>query len=183
MGGKNYTTDKFIEKAKIIQGSDKYDYSLVKYINWYSKIEIVCKKHGVFLQSPHLHLQGEGCSSCFSSKGENKIEIFLINNNIKYVKRKIFKDCIYKKELPFDFYLPEYNICIEYDGEQHFKEISVFGGKERYQKQILYDEIKNNYCQNNLIQLIRIPYYNFNKIETILAEKITFFPSQSNTYR
>ena len=73
--------------------------------------------------------------------------------------------------MPFDFYLPAYNLCIEFDGEQHFKSIKHFGGEKRLSIQKIKDNIKTEYCKNNNIKLLRIPYYDFNNIEKIL-EKI-----------
>lgn len=74
--------------------------------------------------------------------------------------------------LTFDFYLPEHNICIEYDGEQHFKPIKIFGGN-LYFKQIKYhDKIKTQYCKTNNIELIRIPYTKFKNIKQILKIKV-----------
>ena len=60
--------------------------------------------------------------------------------------------------LPFDFYLHDYNVCIEYDGIQHFKPIEYFGGEEAFQKRQLNDKIKTEYCIDNHITLIRLPY-------------------------
>lgn len=66
--------------------------------------------------------------------------------------------------LPFDFYLPEYNLCIEYDGEQHFKPVDFANkGREWADKQFeirrTCDEIKTEYCKKNNIKLLRIPYF------------------------
>lgn len=58
----------------------------------------------------------------------------------------------------FDFYIPEYNLIIEYDGEQHFKSLKFFGGERRYIKQKEYDTVKNKYCKNKDINIIRISY-------------------------
>lgn len=58
-----YTNQEFIKKAKKIHG-DKYDYSLVHYINNYTKIKIICPKHGIFEQLPYNHLRGNGCPHC-----------------------------------------------------------------------------------------------------------------------
>lgn len=74
-----------------------------------------------------------------------------------YVKKK-FEDCKDKKPLPFDFYLPNNVICIEYDGEQHTKPIDYFGGIESYECTVRHDKMKNEYCKNNGISLLRIPY-------------------------
>lgn len=82
-----------------------------------------------------------------------------------------------KKNCVFDFYLPDYNILIEYDGEQHFKPVDFASkGLEWATKIFEYnqikDKIKNDYCKDNNIRLIRIPYWDFDNIETILASEI-----------
>lgn len=102
------------------------------------------------------------------SIGIQKIISILQNNNIKYEQEKKYDTCVSPKgfKLPFDFYLPEYNILIEYDGEQHFQ--AAFGqGEEKLKLQQEYDEIKTNWCKDNNIKLIRIPYY---KKEITLAD-------------
>lgn len=159
-----YTNDYFIEKSNKIH-NDKYDYSLVKYINNITKIQIICPKHGIFNQIPKSHLKGHGCQKCKISKGELKIKEILEQNNIKFETQKRFSECKYKKTLPFDFYLTEQNILIEYDGEQHTKPIY---GNKNFMDTIRNDNIKNNYCIDKNIQLIRIPYNDFNNIENII---------------
>ena len=78
-----------------------------------------------------------------------------------------FDDCKNKNKLRFDFYLPDLNTIIEYDGEHHFKENKYFGeGNLEYIT--VNDEIKNQYCIDNKIKLIRIPYWKFDVIENIL---------------
>lgn len=109
---------------------------------------------------------------CKSSKGELKILKFLKTHNIEYIAQKRFDDCKFKQPLPFDFYLPDYNMCIEYDGELHFKEVDYFGGKEQLNLQQKHDNIKNKYCQENNIKLLRIPYWDFNDIDEILDKEI-----------
>ena len=75
-------------------------------------------------------------------------------------------------ELPFDFYLPKYNICIEYDGQQHYK-IDCFNNTLLDLMNLRYrDDIKTNYCQQNNIKLIRIPYWDFDNIESILIKEL-----------
>lgn len=168
--GRYRTTDEFIKKAKKIH-KDKYDYSLVNYIKNHNKVKITCKKHNkLFKQTPHDHLAGNGCPLCNESKGENNISLFLENNNIKYERQYKFDNCKYKRKLPFDFYLPDYNTCIEYDGRQHFDVISYWGGENELKKVIIKDKIKTDYCYNNNINLIRIKY-NENILD-MLKEKI-----------
>jgi very-short-patch-repair endonuclease len=136
----------------------KYDYCLMKYKNAHTKILIICKKcNFIFSQTPNTHLRC-GCPNCKESKGEKTINNFLIKNNILYERQKKFDKCIYKSKLFFDFYLPEYNICIEYDGLQHFDIINYFGGEKNFKLMKIRDRIKNDYCKKNNIKLIRIKY-------------------------
>jgi very-short-patch-repair endonuclease len=151
------TKEKFISDSINIHGY-KYDYSLVEYKNGNTKVKIICEKHGVFNQAPKHHLYGAGCPKCNNSKGEIIIEKYLLDNNINYTEQKKFNNCKYKKLLPFDFYLFDYNICIEYDGEQHYKPKKHFGGEETFKMQCIRDNIKTQFCNNNNIKLIRIKY-------------------------
>ena len=164
-------TEEFIEKSKLVH-NNFYDYSLVEYIDARIKIKIICPIHGIFEQVPNSHLNGNGCSKCNSSKGEIEIENHLKNNNIFYVNQKRFKDCINIKPLPFDFYLSDYNICIEYDGEQHFRSVKTWGGEERFIISKKKDAIKTKYCEDNGIKLIRIPYWEKDNIEDILKKEV-----------
>lgn len=114
--------------------------------------------------TPKSTLQGNGCPKCNQSRGERKISEWLENHNIQYIHQHSFEDCRDKKQLPFDFYLPDFNYCIEYDGRQHFEPVDFAGkGKEWAQRQFelvqYHDSLKNNYCQDNNIRLLRIPYY------------------------
>ena len=167
------TTETFILKAKEIH-DDKYDYSVVNYINNSTKVKIMCKEHGLFEQLPSNHLSNNGCPKCRKSKGENKISIFLNKYNIKFEEQKMFADCKFKSPLKFDFYLSDYNICIEYDGEFHFLEIDQYGGIKKLEYQQNNDNIKNEYCKKNKIKLLRINYKQNIKTELI------YFLNQEN---
>lgn len=103
---------------------------------------------------------------------ENYIEKLLLENNIIYNKQKTFDGCKYKNKLKFDFYLPRYNICIEFDGIQHFKPIRFFGGKKSFELQKIKDGIKNRYCLDNGIKLIR---FNYLQDHEEIKEKLEFF--------
>jgi very-short-patch-repair endonuclease len=156
-GKYSYTTKEFTEKAKIVHGN-KYDYSLVNYKNQKSKVEIICPIHGSFKQQANAHLNGQGCPGCNDSKGEVEIKILLKNNEIMYLPQYTFVDCKNIRPLKFDFYLPEHNTCIEYDGRQHFEPIDFFGGNDGLKYIQINDAIKNKYCEDNGIKLIRIRY-------------------------
>lgn len=175
---RKFTKEQWLEKFKNTHG-DKYDYSLVQEFTgsgMSNKVIIICKKHGEFLLRPQLHIKGVNCPSCNISKGEDEIEKFFIKNNIIYIREKTFKNCINlktNKKLPFDFYLPKYNMVVEYHGEQHYKKTGYFekraGGLEGLQYR---DKIKKEFCLLNGISYIEISYKEFNNINQILTEKL-----------
>ncbi|MDU5206285.1 MAG: hypothetical protein E6182_10000 [Clostridioides difficile] len=111
---------------------------------------------------------GYCCPICNESKGEKIIRLYLENNNIKFIQEHRFEDCKNKRSLPFDFYIPNYNLCIEFDGRQHFETFNHFGGEKGFELTKIRDKIKNKYCKNNGINLIRIPYYEIENAEKIL---------------
>lgn len=104
-------------------------------------------------------LFGNGCPQCHESSGERKVRQWLEKHNIPYIFQQPFKDCRDIKPLPFDFYLPTYNSCIEYDDRQHFEPIEYFGGQDAFEITIKHDNMKNEYCKDNGISLLRIPYF------------------------
>ena len=168
--------DEFLKRIKLIH-NDLYDYSLVKYKGFRYKIKIICSIHGIFEQLAGNHLNGSGCPICKLSKGENKIKQWLQKYLIKFIFQKRFSGCKNKTELKFDFYLPEYNTCIEFDGRQHFEPVSLFGGKISFQKIKKNDEIKNRFCLNNNINLIRVPFdiiRNNKKVEKLILDGIDY---------
>lgn len=102
------------------------------------------------------------CSECHSSLGENKVKDILEKLNISYIREYRFFDCRNKLPLPFDFYLPDYNCCIEYDGIQHFQETGY--SHENLILRQNNDKIKTQYCLDNNIVLLRIPYTDYEKL-------------------
>lgn len=149
--------DEFIEKSRKIHG-DKYDYSNVEYKNADTPVSIICKTHGSFRQIPYSHLTARaGCPNCRESKGEIDVAKSLDGLSIKYIRNNKFIDCRGETgyPLPFDFYLPDYNMCIEYDGQQHY--LPVFG-IDKFTRLKINDKIKDYYCEKNGIKLLRISY-------------------------
>ncbi len=162
--------NEFIIRAKKVHG-DKYDYSLVDYKSYNKKVKIICEKHGIFEQIAYYHINGNGCQNCKISSGEEKIISYLINNEINFKKEETFKNCVNPKtgkKLKFDFYLSDYNTCIEYDGKQHFQEVKFFGGEKAFENRVELDGIKTRFCSDNNIDLLRIPYTEFSEIENLI---------------
>lgn len=160
---KTKNKDHFIKLANNVHNF-KYDYSKVVYTKAKVPVTIICPLHGEFETTPDRHLQGVGCYKCWClrSKGENKIENFLTKINVRYINQYKFKGCIYHRELPFDFAVlnndGSVKFLIEYQGEQHFKPISIFGGEAALADTQLRDKIKYNYCKEHNIPLYYITY-------------------------
>lgn len=157
-----------VEKFKEIHGNT-YGYSKVKYINNVTKINIICKKHGSFKQRPKDHLRGYGCPTCQYPKGELIIRNYLSSCNINFIEQyPLCKNEETNAMLKADFFLPDYNLVIEFDGRQHFQMVPSFGGYPEFIKTKQRDQAKNNFCKENNINLCRIPYYLDKRIETIV---------------
>ena len=163
-----------IEKAKIIH-NNYYNYDLItKYENCDSPINITCPVHGPFITTFYRHIKNkQGCGLCKRSRGEIKVEKILLSHNINFIPQYKFHDCIgLKWKLPFDFYLPDHNTCIEFQGEQHYEPVNHFGGIEKFNKTLIRDDIKQNYCIKNNIKLIIIPYWDILNINEILKQNL-----------
>lgn len=152
------TTEQFIKDAIKVHGT-KYDYSLVKYHDKTEKVCIICPEHGEFWQSPSVHLRGCGCQKCV-----NKNQTILWERLCKEFKDE---EILYEigsnivpwlDSLRFDMYFPKYNIAVEYDGEQHFMPIEIYGGEENLINTQKRDYIKNKICEENNCLLIRVKY-------------------------
>lgn len=147
-----------------------------KFIRRYTKegtrstvVEFECKEHG--LQSVYWTnlVKRKCCPMCNEANKQNskltiKVEKFLLDNNLEFIREYKFNGCKNKRKLPFDFYLPTHNICIEVHGRQHY-EPAYFGGwseevaKQKFKSTIHHDSIKENFCILNNIKLIKIPYH------------------------
>lgn len=169
-GNHSYTQEEYVQKVKEINPNIEV---LDIYKGSHIKIKHKCLIDGfVWSITPTDVLSGKGCPHCKKSKGEEIISNYLSANNVSYLTQYRFDDCKNILYLPFDFYLPNYNMCIEYDGEQHYKPIEYFGGEEKFIIQKQNDNIKTQYCQENNIKLLRIPYWDFDNIENILVNEL-----------
>lgn len=118
---------------------------------------------------------GVKCLNCISSKGEKRIKNYLDEYNIKYISQKTFNNLvgINNGNLSYDFYLPDYNLLIEYQGEQHEHFVKGFQKSiEDFKKQQEHDKRKRQYAMDNNIELLEIWYWDYDNIENILSNKI-----------
>ena len=168
---KKFTTQQFVLKAEEMHG-DKYNYDLTDYKSMKIKVKISCNIcNKIFEQFPHSHLQGFGCRCQSESKGEKRVAKYLKDNNFRFVGEKTFNTLRDKNLLRFDFHLEDLNLLIEYDGKFHYEAI-IGSTPEKKQKNLedcqRRDKIKNEWALRNNIPLLRIPYWDYDKIEELI---------------
>jgi hypothetical protein len=176
-----HTRSSFVTKATTVHFG-KYDYSLVgEFANIKSKIQVVCPKHGAFTTTVQQHANSlVGCKKCKESRGEAIISHILKLKSINFIQEHRFGDCrnpMTNKLLPFDFWLPDHNLCIEFHGVQHYQpshfgrsagaqpmdaEVAFFRGAQR-------DRLKEDYCRSMGIELLIIKYNQLDEISEILG--------------
>ena len=115
------------------------------------------------------------CPICNESHMESLTRQYLSEHNIQFEAQKKFSDCRYKRELPFDFYVPEYDLLIELDGGQHFEEVPYFGQREGLTERTRRDTIKDKYCTDNDINLLRIGYSELDNLTKDLDKYLSNF--------
>lgn len=164
----------FVEKVNGLVG-DEY-VVIGKYNNAKTKITIkheICDS--IYDVSPNNFLKGKRCPNCNESHGELEIARFLKLNDLNFTRQYTNDNCKNIMPLRFDFAIWDSQnelIClIEFDGKQHFQPQAFFGGQEKFEYLKENDSIKNKYCSDNNINLIRIPYWDFERIEEILSKE------------
>lgn len=139
------------------------EYGLVSlrsmYISQSHDVTVQCNNCGyTWNTNPEPLVKGHGCPECSSSRGEAMIAKILDKYHIAYEYPKKFEDLRAKRLLHYDFYLPEYNVLIEYQGKQHYESVNYFGGEKRFKYQQKHDQMKRNYARKHGYKLIEIPY-------------------------
>ena len=155
-----------------------------EYKNYKTKnLDILCGTCGknIFTTSLNIfqHIHVTTCKFCGKQKSKSEIQIadILDKYRITYFDQYRFDECKDVFTLPFDFYLPDYNLCIEFDGEGHY-DLQFYTGRckdkaeFKYNKTQMHDKIKNEYCQDHNIELLRIPYWEKDNIEQIITDKL-----------
>ena len=144
-----------------------------EYTNAHEKLRFRCRCGREFSTSLNCFINAGKtmCDVCShrESKGERAIREWLDLHDVAYESQKRFIDCGGNRPFPFDFFLPGLNICIEFDGEQHFEESRLF---KHHETTRAHDELKNKYCEENGLNLIRIPYTEYDNIPVILGTLI-----------
>lgn len=135
-----------------------YDLPIEEYKNSKTKINHRCNKGHIYKQTPSDHLRGIGCPICRESHGERFIRNYLNTHSIKYEAQKTFRGLKDKQPLSYDFYLPDHNILIEYQGIQHYEMIDHFGGEEQFKNQQSHDTLKHSYAKDNGYKLVELYY-------------------------
>jgi len=172
------TTESFKQEIKKLSNNE---FSLIsEYENSDTKVTIrhnTCKHS--WDVSPSSFLSRVSCPRCNTSNGESLIASYLTEKGIKYTPEFTFKDLYYRSEsylLRFDFAVLDrndnVNLLIEYDGEQHFKNMYWDNDRENLTVRKERDELKNRYCESRSIPLLRIPYTDLSNINNILEEVI-----------
>lgn len=158
---------------------------LQEYIQAKISIWVMCKKCGhQWLATPDNLLHGGCCLECSATPNEKKLGDILIQYGFKIERQKKYNNCRDKLPLPFDIYLLEYNILIEYDGEQHYHPVN-FGGisyedaYDNFIKTQYHDSIKTQYCNDNNIPLIRVPYWEKNNLEEFIVLQLQRYISHN----
>ena len=165
------TLEQFILEAQVVHGN-KYDYSKVQYSGTDVPVTIICPKHGEFPQTPHHHLQGEGCPKCAQSHLENETAKVL---NSKGIENEWHYTPKWLSGQHLDFYIPKYRIGIECQGIQHYEPREYFGGENYFLRVQQLDAIKKEKCDNANVALFYIKYTEIKNIETIVDNIINSY--------
>lgn len=146
------------QKIGHLQVLYKCDYLKDNHTVWHCKCD--CGNEIDIMSRSLISKKAQSCG-CIKSNGEAKIISLLQSMNINFITQKNFEKCRNILPLKFDFYLPDFNAIIEYNGKQHYEPVKIFGGEDRYKSQIKNDNIKKEYCKNNNILFIEIPYNDY----------------------
>ena len=152
---------------------------LESYIDDHTKILCKCLLHNYeWRVAPNKILRRRtGCPKCCVYHNESLACSILDNWGYKYTLQKRFQDCKDINILPFDIFIDDFNIAIEYDGEQHYYPIKRGSMSEEeaqkvFEKTVLHDNIKSMYCKKRNISLIRIPYWEHDNMESYLFDAL-----------
>ena len=172
-----YRKQRWIEKCRE-RFPGKFSYRDVVYVNNDTPVKIYCKEHHItFETTPDTHLRGSGaCPLCTKSVGEVEIFKWLSEHAIPFETQKVIpnENMFCKRHyLVADFYLPDINLIIEMNGEQHYQPVEHFNTKDwTFEDQQIRDDTLRAYCKTHKISLLEIKYDKIDKIPQILSKAI-----------
>lgn len=170
---RKYTNEQFLSK---LHENNMNIRVLSQYVDSYTKVKCQCEKCGNIWKARANHLlSGHGCPICKSSLGEKKIFNYLTKNNVLFIHQKTFGGLLglYGGLLPYDFYLPNQNLLIEYQGQFHDGTVSGdLQSEKEYKLRQEYDKRKREYARKRNIRLLEIWYYDFDNILKIIQDNI-----------
>lgn len=168
--GRNLTQDEALAQFREVHG-DRYDYSKVSYVNKTTPVCICCKIHGDFWQTPASHLIGQGCPTCNQSHLENEIEQLLKRHELRFEKQKTFPWLRLKSYLKLDFFLPDYGVAVECQGEQHFNPCDYMGGEDALKTIQERDYLKEELCEKHGINVLYYSDLNIDYPYAVIEDK------------
>lgn len=147
---------------------DRNDKSIIFY-------ELICKNCGCSEWEREKYVSSVKCKVCYPNDtiGESRVIEYLNFLKKAFKKQKKFPGMKNEKELKCDFFIPKLNLIIEFDGHQHFYPVDFFKGFKSFKKTIKCDWIKNRYALKNGINILRIPFYEYDNIEKLIDDSIS----------
>lgn len=170
---KNLIGLRFGKLTVLERADDKVENLRNKSVKW--KCRCDCGNETIVTSKVLLQGYTKSCG-CITSLGEHNLLTYLITNNIEYEYQKRFDDCrgLGGNLLSYDFYLPQYNLLIECQGEQHYRPITHFGGEKQFNIQQEHDKRKREYAKKNGFHLLEINHKDYNYINEIIEEKLIY---------
>lgn len=172
------TNSEFVELAVSVHGQ-RYTYDRVEYVNSNTKVTVGCKTHGHWGVIANDHIAGRGCPRCSRSKGEEYLSRLFTELGVVNIDQ--FKLPELNVRYRYDFYLPEHNVLIEYQGGQHYRAIEFFGGEEGFRKTLERDAIKKHLAKETGRKLVYLSYLDmaeargrYPKFRAIVLRKLSF---------
>lgn len=172
---RNLSNEDFINKVKKLVDNE---YTIIS--EYKTNRQPVVMKHNKCGQTwsvlPVNFLNGSRCPYCNESKGEKLVQKVLVHAFNLELNNDFYHAYVLPNRLHLDFYIPEYKLGIEYDGIQHYKPRTYFGGEKQFKIQQQRDLRKDRYCKEHGIKLIRIPYTitTFSEVRKVISSYITF---------
>ncbi|MFP3598207.1 hypothetical protein [Chryseobacterium sp. SIMBA_029] len=157
---------------------DRNDKSIIFY-------ELICRNCGCSEWEREKYVSSVKCKVCYpnDTTGESRVIEYLNFLKVAFKKQKKFPGLKNEKELKCDFFIPKLNLIIEFDGHQHYYPVDYFKGFKSFKKTIKCDWIKNRYALKNRINILRIPFKEYDNMESLIDDAITKINNQEHSFK